>query len=83
MSDVKVPMNSDNAVLLLEAAQKAEQAPDVVRTTSQGYFLVPEEIAKDAGVAVIDESGEAAPKKAAAKKAPAKKTASAKSADKE
>lgn len=87
MTDVKVPMNSDNAVLLLEAAQKMEQEPDVVRTTTQGYFLAPEDVAKEAGVTVIEDPKEDdesdSDTKPVAKKTAAKKTTSAKRADKE
>lgn len=40
---------SDTAVLLLEAAEKADQPAEVVRT-GDGGFYVPEDIAKAAGV---------------------------------
>ena len=53
-NEVYVPVGestSDTAVLLLEAAEKQEQRPDVVRyvTTPPGFFT-PKEIAKAAGV---------------------------------
>jgi len=72
------------AVLLLEAAEKAGADASVVRTTSDGEFIVPEEIADAAGVEYeVDDSDDdgdgdedEAPKptkKAAAKKSAAKK----------
>lgn len=75
MSDVKVPFGADpgeTATLLLDAAEK-EGDQSVVRTTGSRSFLVPEQIAKSAGV---DYEGKKAPaKKAPAKKATAKKAA--------
>jgi hypothetical protein len=55
MSDkqVRVPFGdsaADTATLLLEAVEKKDQDPSVVTTSSYGGFLVPEEIAKAAGV---------------------------------
>lgn len=51
MADVQVNgQNAENAILLLEAAEKLDLAPGVVRTTSKGHFLVPEEVAKEAGL---------------------------------
>lgn len=41
--------SEENAVLLLDAADKLGLEPDVVRTTSFG-FSVPEEVAKKAGL---------------------------------
>ena len=73
MSDVKVPYGDDpqeTATLLLDAAEK-EGDQSVVKTTGSRSFLVPEAVAKAAGV---DYEGKKAPaKKAPAKKAPAKK----------
>lgn len=51
MSDEKVQvdgMTQDNAILLLEAAEKLELDPSVVETTSDGHFLVPKEVADKA-----------------------------------
>lgn len=79
MSDVEIQGRSrDNAVLLLAAAEDLNLDAGVVRTTTNGY-LVPEEVANQAGL------GEEKPKpakKAAAKKAPAKKTTAKKAAAK-
>jgi len=76
MADVKVPVSGDNAVLLLAAAEKAGKSADVVRTTSDGHFLVDEAVAKEAGVDYEGKkNGEAETKpvkKAAAKTAQAK-----------
>lgn len=49
MADVKVEITHDNAVLLLDAADKAGEGPEVVRT-STGFFTVDEALAKAAGV---------------------------------
>jgi hypothetical protein len=60
--DVRVEQSTDNAVLLLAAAEEAGADPGVVRTTSDGWFLVPGDIAEKAGVDVIkDEEPEPAP----------------------
>jgi hypothetical protein len=78
MADVEVPYGesaSDTATLLLAAAENLELAPGVVQTTSDGVFLVPEEVAKKAGLDTVDDEAEdkAPAKKAAAKKSAAKK----------
>lgn len=57
-------INESNAVLLLAAAQELNLDPGVVQTTTSGYFVVPEEVAKKAG---FDENG--LPSAKAAKKA--------------
>lgn len=62
--DVRVPFTKDNgdtATLLLAEAEGHEQGAAVVRTGS-GYFLVPEEVAKSAGVdyEAPEEDGEVA-----------------------
>lgn len=76
MSDVKVPQTTDNAVLLLEAAAKGGHRPNVVRTTTDGYFLVPEEVAKSAEVDVLDEGpSDKEPARAAKKTTPRKRAA--------
>lgn len=77
---------SDTAVLLLDAAEKAEQDASVVRSV-EGGFYVPEDIAKSAGVDYGDGAETSTPAtvpaeatdekpaaKKAAKKAPAKRT---------
>jgi hypothetical protein len=43
-------LTSDNATLLLAAAEELDLDQSVVATTSQGYFLVPEAVAKKAGL---------------------------------
>ena len=52
IKDVEVPFgekSADDAVLLLEAAEKIYDDQSVVRTVT-GAFLVPEDVAKKAGV---------------------------------
>lgn len=62
----EVEINTENAVLLLAAAEELELDPGVVETTSGGTFRVPQEVVDKAGL------GEKPPaKKAAAKKAAA------------
>lgn len=68
------PITSDNAVLLLAAAQELGLDPGVVETTGDGVFRVPQEVVDKAGL------GE---KKAPAKKTAAKKTAAKKVAAKQ
>lgn len=63
------PITSDNAVLLLAAAQELGLDPGVVATTGDGVFSVPQE--------VVDKAGLGEKKRPAAKKAAAKKTAAA------
>lgn len=86
MTNVNVPYGesaADTATLLLASAQELELPADVVLTTSDGSFSVPEEVAKKAKVDYDkDESDEdeaedepKKPAKKAAKKATAKKTA--------
>lgn len=75
--NVKVPFGgkaSDNATLLLSAAEELDLDQSVVRTTS-GAFVVPKEVADKAGVDY--DSGEDAeqPKKKAAKKTAKKASA--------
>lgn len=93
MSDVKVPYGKkagDTATLLLAAAEELEMDASVVRTNSiESAFVVPEEVAKKAGVDTVDESdegdepteqadeGDEKPK--AAKKSTAKKAANKRS----
>jgi hypothetical protein len=71
---VNVPINRDNAVLLLAAAKELGQPSAVVKTTTNGHFIVPQEVAEKADFGA---RRPAAAKKAAAKKttAAAKKTA--------
>jgi len=67
---VEVPFgenNADVATLLLAAAEKLELGPEVVRTTSEG-FLVPEEVASEAGVEDLAELEDEAEEKAEPKK---------------
>lgn len=64
---VEVPISADNATLLLAAAESLDLHPGVVKTDSDGFFLVPQE--------VYDASGIGEEKKKPAKKA-AKKAAS-------
>lgn len=78
---VKVPVSRDNAILLLDAAEKLGHEARVVKTTTDGNFLVPEDVAKEAGLSGEDKPKAA--KKTTARKRAAKKTTSAKSADKE
>jgi hypothetical protein len=58
MADVKVQQSKDNAVLLLDAAEKAKEEANVVRT-SGGYLVVDEALAKKAGVEYTTEDDEA------------------------
>lgn len=78
MSEVRVPFGksaADTAVLLLEAADKQELDPSVVRAfTADAMFLAPIQVAKAAGVKYETDEDEPVP----AKKAAAKKTASGK-----
>lgn len=68
MSDIVIDgRDQDKAVLLLAAAADLDLDASVVRTTSKGY-VVPDEVAKKAGLV---------------KKAPAKKTAAKKAAEAE
>jgi hypothetical protein len=75
MSDVRVPFGdnpSDTATLLLAAAEEAKDADASVVRTGSGEFIVPEKIAKSAGVDYEsdEDEAEAEPdKKTAAKKA--------------
>jgi protease II len=58
MADVKVQQTKENAVLLLDAADKAKEDVSVVRTTA-GSFVVDEALAKKAGVEYTTEDDEA------------------------
>lgn len=72
---VKVPFNgkaSENAVLLLAAAEQLDLDPSVVETTS-GAYLVPQEVKDKAFEEKKSEDTKAPAKKAAAKKAAPKK----------
>lgn len=51
-------LKSETAILLLDAAQSLDLDASVVRTSSRGHFLVPEEVAKEAGVDIDKESGD-------------------------
>jgi hypothetical protein len=57
MADVKVEATQDNATLLLAAAEKDKQEPDVVRSTTKG-LVVDEALAKKAGVEYVTEADE-------------------------
>ena len=78
MTDIEIPFgdnNTDNAVLLLAAAEELKQDASVVRT-SDSAFIVPEDIAKKAGLKgekVEDEDSASEEPKPAAKKASAKR----------
>jgi hypothetical protein len=61
--NVKVEITQENAVLLLDTAEKDGQDPSVVATSS-GHFVVDEALAKKAGV---DYTTDADEEKAAAK----------------
>lgn len=77
VSNVEVPFDkntSDNAVLLLAAAQELGLGPEVVRT-SEGAFVVPEEVRDKAFAPPESSVTEPPPEKKPAKKAPAKKAA--------
>lgn len=76
MADTKIKIDRDSAVLLLAAAEELGLSADVVRTTSLGHFLVPEEVAEKAGFSGDDASEDSeAPKPAATKKAAVKAAA--------
>lgn len=78
MSDVEVAYGdnpSNTAVLLLAAVEELGLDPGVVRSTTRGVFMVPEEVEAKA-------FGKEPAKKAPAKKAAAKKTAAKKVAAK-
>jgi hypothetical protein len=77
MTDIEIPFgdnNTDNAVLLLAAAEELKQDASVVRT-SDSAFIVPEDIAKKAGLKgeKVEEDSASEEPKPAAKKASAKK----------
>ena len=76
MTDVFVPPGDsaqDTAVLLLEAAEKAGEPADVVRS-SDGGFVVPQELADAAGVDYESGDDSDDDEKKPAKKAAAKKS---------
>lgn len=50
--EVRVPVGTDNAVLLLAAAEEAGLDPGIVRVEN-GNFVVPAEVADKAGVESI------------------------------
>lgn len=72
---------TETAQNLLAAAERLGHPANVVRTTSEGHFLVPEDVAKDAG-AYSAKSGDDGDSRPAAKKATAKKSTSRKPAKK-
>lgn len=82
--DVKVPINRDNAILLLAAARELGLDSGVVRTApTEGEFTVPQEVADKAGFGKDDKAQSKAPaKKTAAKKTATKKVAAKKAAAK-
>lgn len=45
-----VEITTDNAILLLAAAQELGQPAEVVETTSTGYFRVPQDVVDKAGL---------------------------------
>lgn len=49
MADVRVEASRDNAVLLLEQAEKAKESADIVRF-SDGWLIVDESLARKAKV---------------------------------
>lgn len=61
MSDtVKIEgMTTDNAILLLAAAEELGQDPSVVQTTTDNVFLVPADVAKKAGLKPVDDEAAA------------------------
>jgi hypothetical protein len=71
-------LTEDNSNLLLAAAVELGQEIGVVKTSSHGYFIVPESVAKQAGLEPMVEYQGDEETKPAAKKAAAKKTASPK-----
>lgn len=86
MAEVQIEQSRDNAILLLAAAEELDLDASVVRS-SNGGFVVSEEVAKKAGLSKearkVDESGDVVEdepvkpaKKTTAKKAAAKKSAS-------
>jgi ribonuclease E len=84
MGDVTIDFgekNSENAILLLGAAEALGLPATSVRT-GQGKFVVSEEIAVEAGLLPGKPAKKAAAKKAPAKKAAAKKSAAKKSTSK-
>lgn len=62
----EVQISSDNAVLLLAAAQELGLPAEVVGTTSDGVFSVPQEVVDKAGLGKRTPAKKAAAKKAAA-----------------
>ncbi len=75
MTEIQVPFgdnNSDNAVLLLAAAEELGLDPSVVKT-NEGAFLVSQEI-YDKAFGPRDEEPKVPVKKTAAKRTAAKKT---------
>jgi hypothetical protein len=77
---VEIPFGDnmkDQAILLLAAAEKTAGDQSLVRTTDSS-FVVPEEVAKEAGLS----EDKPEPKPTAAKKAPAKKAAAKKTSAK-
>jgi hypothetical protein len=60
----EIAINSDNAILLLAAAQELDLPVEVVETTSDGVFRVPQEVVDKAGL-----GGKKAPSQAKVDKA--------------
>jgi hypothetical protein len=74
-----IEINSDNAILLLAAAEVLGLDAGVVETTSSGTFRVPQKVVDKAGLGKKQPEKKAAAKKAApAKKAAAKAAATKK-----
>lgn len=77
--NTEIPMTSDNAILLLAAAEESGLDASVVATSSDGTFQVPQSLVDKAGLGK-DKPKPAAKKAAAKKAAPAKKAAAKKAA---
>lgn len=64
MAEVEVKgLTPENAVLLIAAAESKGMSRDVVKTTGRGVFLVPEEVAKEAGLVDDGSKAEDKPKR--------------------
>lgn len=71
MADVEVPFGDDpgeTATLLLAAAEDLELPAGAVRTTGDGLFVVPAEVADKAGLNPENGKSKSAAKKTAAQK---------------
>lgn len=83
-SVVRVPFGDDprqTAILLLAAAEEMDgySQSENVRTTSEGEFLAPQDLAEKAGVSFLSEDEDGEPAVVKAKRAP-RKTAAKKTA---